>query len=168
MLVAFIIILICCSELNYSVALSVNMGICPYRYGALMISNIVNIALLISCIRYLGWIFGIVTFLCSYFSLIHLALGWILLIPTMFYKNGYQVLKKAKIEVNLLTPSLILSIGFCVLSFFVVPFEALLTYFVNSKISLMIIAVIFIMGFVARSIVAKVLMENEAKNNLGF
>lgn len=168
MLVSFIIVLICCSELNYSVALSVNMGICPYRYGALMISNIVNIALLISCIRYLGWIFGIITFLCSYFSLIHLALGWILLIPTMFYKNGYQVLRKAKIEVNLLTLSLILSIGFCVLSFFVVPFEALFTYLVNNKVVLIIIAAISVVGFIARSIVAKVVIKSEAENDFDF
>ncbi len=155
MVVAFVVILIVCSELNYSVAANTNIGINPYPAGSSMLSVLNNLVLLITCVRYLGWIWGIIVFLCSFFSIVHLTIGWVLSVHTLFFKHDWQVLNNARIEA-ILVPYLLLTLTvFCVASFIVTPFRSLSEYLSGHIDVLVIAATVLVISSIVRVIIAK-------------
>jgi hypothetical protein len=155
MIVAFVTILIICSELNYSLAANTNIGINPYPAGSSMLTVFNNLVLFITCVRYLGWIWGIIVFLCSFFSIVHLTIGWILSVRTLFFKHDWQVLKKARLEAILAPYLLLILIAFCVVSFFATPFRSLSLYLRNHIDILVIAVIVLIVSAVVRVVIAK-------------
>lgn len=136
MQIFFIILFISVNELLYQVASQQRMGLNPYPFGSTILCYITHLILLITCIWYFGWLWGIFIFICSFFSLLHSIVGWILVIPTLFNKEYSQLINTVKFEIALLTPSLIISLIFCIVSFFTTEFMSL-TYFFEDNLEIL-------------------------------
>ena len=155
MIVAFLAIFIIVSQLLHSVAAHQKLGLVPYPFGATFLCYITHIVLLVTSIWYCGWVFGIMLFLCEFFSLVHSSIGWILTIPTLFFKDYKNVLKFVRFETSMLTPALIVSIVFCIVSFIVTPFSSLYHYMSINKGTLMVILSVALLCFFARAFVKR-------------
>lgn len=156
--ILFIIIYILFSEVTYNVALHQSMGLVKYSSigGLCWIGRII---LIIPCIYYCGWLFGILLFLFMLFGFLHMTIGWILSIPSMFVKNDNQIMKIVNLECSLVIPLDIGLLIFTIISFFTATYKSTFNLFTTYK-SIVILIVVLIIGFIVRSIVYK-LMPNE-------
>lgn len=151
----FVIIFILSSHLIHTVAVNQRCGYNPYPFGITTICILHHPLLLIISIYYLGWICGIVLFLCHLFGLLHATISWVLNIPTLIIKNDNKYLQTMELNVALLTPSLIIVLIFTVVSFFVAEFKSLLTFFQKHTFFLIGAIVVVTILSIVRIIVAK-------------
>lgn len=153
--IAFVIIFILASHLIYSVASDQRTGFNPYPFGTTILCLLLHPLLLTLSIWYLGWIWGIVIFLCHLFGLIHATVSWILELPTLLAKTERQVFGFMKLKIGLLTPMLIVTLVFTILSFFMSHFKSLF-YLLGENIAYIItIAVVAVVGGIVRAFVSK-------------
>lgn len=122
--IAFLIILVLVSQLLHMLAVHQSMGVLPHPMGVSLLSLISQAVLLVMCIWYLGWLWGILIFVGQIFSLIHSTVGWVLTIQSLYYQRPEQFYNLVKWEENLMTPALILPLIFCVISFWVTEFKS--------------------------------------------
>ena len=160
MQIVFIILLISINELLYQVASNQRLGLNPYPLGSTIMCYITHFILLIMCIWYLGWLAGIIVFLLSFFSLLHSIFGWILVIPTLFYSTESQIYKSVYRQVSLLTPALLSSLIFCILSFIFTEYMSLTIFFKDNSNIILVLGIISIILFIIRIIVVKRLTKD--------
>lgn len=160
MQIAFIILFICVNELLYQVASNQRLGLNPYPMGSTIMCYITHFILLITCIWYWGWLVGIIIFLLSFFSVIHGAFGWLLSIPALFYTNESQMYKSAHRQISWLTPALLLSLVFCVLSFIYTEYMSLTEILKENSTLIIILIVIAVVLYLIRLLVVSKLTKD--------
>lgn len=160
MSIAFSILFVIASELTVQVATDQQLRKIPYPFGATILCYAIHLILLITSIWYCGWLFGILLFLSEFFTIIHLMIGWILAIPKLFIKHEKQALNWAQWEVAFLTPILIIILGFCTTSFFVVPYGSLYAEAITHPYTLIILGTVFAICGLARILISKKLHNN--------
>ncbi|MBQ5642298.1 MAG: hypothetical protein IIV13_00880 [Bacteroidaceae bacterium] len=153
MKILFIVIFILSAQLVHAVATDQRAGYNPYPFGTTIICMMMHPLLLISGIYYLGWIWGIVLFLCHLFGIVHGTVSWLLAIPSLLVTNMDQVLFLMKNRLRLLGPCLIINLAFTIISFFFADFKCLLNYLMRNTNILIISAVVVIILSIARIIV---------------
>lgn len=156
MKVLFITIFIFASQLIRSVALDQQNGFNPYPFGTTIFCLAFHPLLLTSCIWYLGWIWGILIFICHLFGILHMTFTWLLELPIILtVKTDRQLLKVMKLKIGLLWPTLIITLVFMIFSFFLSEFKSLLYLFTNRPIFLIISVAIILISSIVRIIVAQ-------------
>lgn len=156
----FVVIFILSSHLIHTVAVDQRTGYNPYPFGTTTLCILQHPMLLTMSIFYLGWIWGIMFFLCHLFGIIHMTISWIFSIPRLIINDYNKLLRIMKSNVALLTPMLIIVLIFTILSFFTAEFKSLLTFFQNHNSVLIGAIVVVIILSIVRIIVAKKL-KNE-------
>jgi len=159
MQILFIIIFIIINELLYQVASNQRMGLNPYPFGSTILCYITHFILLVTNIWYLGWIAGIIVFLLSFFSMLHSTIGWVFSIPTLFYTDESQFFRLVRRQVSLLTPTLLISLIFCIISFINTEFMSLM-YFFEDNLNLI---PIFIIGCIVLNIIRILIVKSITK-----
>ncbi len=170
MLVLFVIIYILSAQLIYNANNNQNLGICPYPLGLNIICVFYHLILLVISIYYMGWVCGIILFLCHFFAIIHMTIGWTLNIPVLIllHKNRtinspYLTAKMFRlIEMNyiLLSPMLILTFIFTFVSFFVADFKSMFVFLQNNTSVLTYAGIVVVVLSIARIIVTKKVSSN--------
>ncbi len=153
--IAFVILFIVVAQLLHQIAVDQSMGLNPYPFGTTIFCYITHLILLITCIRYLGWLFGILLFIGEFFSLIHASIGWILEIPFLFIKKAEIVIKLVKFRIAILPVALIATLTFCILSFFMSTYASLYKYLWDNVTIVFVSEVVLIIGSIIRIFVAK-------------
>ncbi|MBQ9929636.1 MAG: hypothetical protein IJO72_02515 [Oscillospiraceae bacterium] len=157
----FLIFFILSSQLIHSVASDQQTGFNPYPFGATIFCLLQHPLLLIMSIFYLGWLWGIVLFLCHLFGIVHMTISWVLDIPTLLAKDFDKLIKFMKFKIALLAPMLIVILVFTVVSFFVSDFMALLVLLQNNPTEIIGAAAVIILLSISRLIVAKKVNDAE-------
>lgn len=149
MVVAFLIIFLYASSLLYSIALNQQIGYNPYPFGTAIFSIIFQGLLIVLSIWYCGWLFGILVFLFHLLGLFRLTITWVFDIPNVLAKTDAQLLKSMKLQFALLTPMLLITAIFTIMSFFLSEFGALkeivrqdITYIIVIAIAMTILAIL--------------------------
>lgn len=153
--VIFLFIFILSSHLIHVVAVDQRSGYNPYPFGTTFFCIIQHPLLLIMSIYYLGWVWGIVLFLCHLFGIIHMTVSWILSIPRLITNDYIKHLQIMKRNVALLTPMFVVVLIFAIVSFFVAEYKCLLTYLQNHTTILVYAIVVILVLSIARVVVAK-------------
>lgn len=161
MLILFLILFILSAQLIHSVATDQKIGYNPYPFGTTIICLLVHLVLLILSIYYLGWLWGIVLFLCHLFGIVHATVSWVLGIPQLVANSMDRIMSIMKARLRLLGPILALDIIFAVVSFFVSDFKSLLIYVKSNTVCLIVAAVIVAVLFIARLIVSHCMPDDE-------
>ncbi len=155
MQILFIIIFVISSQLIHSVAVDQQTGYNPYPFGTTLFCLLQHPILLVASIFYLGWLWGVVFFLCHLFGIIHITVSWIFDIPTLLAKDVNELVRFMKLKISLLAPMLIIVLVFTIISLFIGEFKSLLITLQNNP-PLIIIAVIVIgLLSISRLIVVK-------------
>lgn len=160
MSIAFLILFVITSELTVQVATAQQQRIIPYPFGATILCYAIHLILLITSIWYCGWLLGILLFLSEFFTIIHLMIGWVLAIPKLFIKYEKQALNWARWEVAFLTPALIIILGFCATSFFIVPYGSLYDEAFAQPYTLIVLGTVFAICGIARALIFKKIQTN--------
>lgn len=155
MIIAYLILYIIVNELIYSRYVFRDMGIEPFPYAASVFCTVSNLFLLVINIWYGGLILGIILFSFQMSGLLHATIGWILLMPISINSNSKLVLKFAKSEIWYLPLVMIITVIFCIVSFFTTEFSSLYDYIKQNTIILIPIAIILILLFIIRYFVNK-------------
>lgn len=143
----FLILYIISSSMGYSIASDQQLGFNPYPFGTTILCFMLHIPILVSSIFYLGWVCGIVCFLLHLFGITYGTIGWMFNIPTLVAKNEQQLFRFLNLKLKLLSPTLVASIIFTVVSFFVSDFKSLLGLFQkNSTFTVMFIIIVVILS----------------------
>jgi len=161
--IIFIILLISFNELLYQLASHMadfEMQFLPSRNRLKLIMLCSHLSLLILCIWYLGWVYGIVVFLASFFSLLHSLFGWILNIPSLFYKSEKQITNTLQYQIWAIYPVFLLSVVFCIVSFFTTEFMSLTYFFEDNLEILPALVVIALILLIIRIAVVKKLSQD--------
>ena len=153
------IIFIVVSELLYMVASHQQLGLIPYPIGATIFCYLTHLILLVTCIWYCGWIAGIILFLCDFLGVVHATIGWIFMVPTLFYDEDAQFYKLGRREVALLTPALLVTVIFCITSFFVVDHSCLLKVILDDPYIIIVPLIIILICSIIRIYVFKKVTE---------
>ena len=161
MAIVFLILYILSSSMVYSIASDQRMGFNPYPFGATIFCMLLHIPILVSCIFYLGWLWGIICFLIHLLGLVHATVGWIFSIPVLVASDEDQLLRFLKFKLSLLAPTLLINTIFAVISFFVADFQALLNLF-NSNSTFVIMFVIIVAVLSLLRIVVSKLVSNDS------
>jgi hypothetical protein len=151
MIIAYLVILIIGSELQYSISVLSSMKLMPYQFGINFFSIVFYIFALASSIWYCGWIVGIIIFLLCLFGIIHGTLSWILSVPFL----NVNVQKEATFLARIWGAFPIAAIIFQIVSFFITSFQSITSTSFWSFQSLIIVLIIMIVGFVIRFFYAK-------------
>lgn len=157
----FLIFFILSSQLIHSVASDQQTGFNPYPFGATIFCLLQHPFLLIMSIFYLGWLWGIVLFLCHLFGIVHMTVSWIFDIPTLLAKDFDKLMRFMKLKIALLAPMLIAILVFTVVSFFVSNFKSLLFVLQNNTSIAIGTVIVIIVLSISRLIVAKKVNETE-------
>ena len=123
MKILFIVIFVLLSQLIHSVAVDQENGYNPYKFGATTFCILQHPLLLITSIFYLGWLWGIILFLCHLFGVLNMTVSWVLDIPLLLLKNSDKFESFLKIKVTLLPFMFIILLIFTIASFFFVKFR---------------------------------------------
>lgn len=164
MLILFVIIYILASHSVYSIATDKNTGYNPYPCGTAFFSILLHVIVLVMCIYYMGWGFGILLFLCHFFSLVHATVSWVFNIPGLILlaKNDYNKLyKQMELNLALFTPIFFITLIFTVVSFFVTDFRSMLVFLQNNNSVLLVSGIIVAILSIARIIVAKKIIKKQ-------
>ena len=124
MIVIYVLMLILVSELLHMIAVHQQFGVNPHPLGTTICCYIAHFILLILNVWYCGWLVGIIVSACEFFSIIHMTVGWIITIPTLFVSNPEKQLKIILGELKALPYSMIALFIFLVVSLFLVPYAA--------------------------------------------
>lgn len=151
----YIIIFILSSHLIHMVAVDQQSVYNPYPFGTTFFCIIQHPLLLIMSIYYLGWLWGIVLFLCHIFGIIHATVSWVLSIPRLITNDHNKLLRIMKRNIAMLIPMFIIVLVFTIVSFFVADYECLLTYLYNHTSVLICTIVIIVVLSITRIILAK-------------
>jgi len=153
--ILFIIVFVLASQLVHSVAVDQQTGYNPYPFGTTIFCLFLHPLLLTLCVWYLGWLWGILIFLCHLFGIIHMTVSWIFDIPTLLAKNTKQLINFMKLKIAILTPMVVVTLFFTILSFLVTDYKSLF-YLLSQNISYIVIAGIVVTVFsIIRLFVAK-------------
>lgn len=151
----FVIIFILASHLIHTVAVDQRIGYNPYPFGTTILCVLQHPLLLTMSILYLGWIWGIILFLCHLFGIIHATISWIFSIPRLVTNDENRILQIMKRNISLLTPMLIIVLIFTIVSFFTAEFRCLLIYLQNHTTTLVCAIIVIVVLSIARIVVAK-------------
>ena len=157
----FLIFFVLSSQLIHSVAMDQQTGFNPYPFGTTIFCLLQHPLLLIMSIFYLGWLWGIVLFLCHLFGIVHMTISWIFDMPTLLAKDFDKLMKFMKFKIGMLAPMLIAILAFTIISFFVCDFKALLVLLQNNPPIVISAAVVIILLSISRLIVAKNVNDEE-------
>ena len=157
----FVILFVLSSQLIHSVASDQQTGFNPYPFGTTIFCLLQHPFLLIMSIFYLGWLWGIVLFLCHLFGIVHMTVSWVLDIPTLLAKDFEKLMRFMKLKIALLAPMLIAILVFTVVSFFVSNFKSLLVVLQNNTAIAIGTVIVIIVLSISRLIVAKKVNEME-------
>lgn len=161
MLLLFVVIFILSSQLIHAVAVDQRSGFNPFPFGTSILCILQHPLLLVMSIFYLGWVWGPVLFLCHLFGILHMTVSWVLDIPTLLAKDYRQLQRLIKTKIALLTPMLIIVLGFTVTSFFVADFKSLFAFLANNT-SVLIGAICIAAALsIARLIVVKRVSDSQ-------
>lgn len=151
MIVLFILLFIIASELTYSVATQPLLGYNPYPFGTPIICVIIHVLILVNCIFYLGWLIGIILFICHMITIPHMTIGWVFALPSLFFTSEKQYFKYFNLQLSSLIPLLIVLIAFFVISIFVSEYSCLYDSLESPVLTLIIIVVaLTIMSFIRK------------------
>ena len=151
MKVLFVILFLVSTELLQTVAVH-QQEYNPYPFGTTIFCIIQHPLLLISCIYYLGWLWGILLFLAHLFNIVHATVSWVLGIPFIFVKSD-NILLLYRTEINMLFPLLLANLAFTIISFFVADFKSLYYYLESNTVAICVISVIAIVLGILRAII---------------
>lgn len=151
----FLIFFILSSQLIHSVATDQQTGFNPYPFGTTIFCLLQHPFLLVISIFYLGWLWGIVLFLCHLFGIVHMTISWVLDMPALFAKDFDKLLKFMKFKIAMLAPMLIVILVFTVVSFFTSDFKALLVFLQNNPTVVIGAAAVITLLSISRLIVAR-------------
>ncbi|MBO5213982.1 MAG: hypothetical protein J6B86_04365 [Clostridia bacterium] len=160
MLIAFLIIFFVINELVISTATHQQLGFNPYPFGTTILCMIIHAIMLVVCIWYCGWIFGILLFLFHLFAFPHSTIGWILNSPSLFY-SPEKMLGLCKREIALLPVAIITLLAFTIISFFATPYKALYEFAKTTPLFLIIAGAVLVLGFIIRSIISYKISADE-------
>ncbi len=155
MQILFVVFFVLSSQLIHSVAVDQHNGYNPYPFGSTILCLLQHPILLTMSIFYLGWLWGIVLFLCHLFGIIHITVSWIFNIPMLLAKDLNKLVGFMKLEIALLTPMLIIILVFTIVSFFVVEFKSLLMILQNNTSLVIGAIVVIVLLSLSRLVVAK-------------
>lgn len=141
--IIFIVLFVVSSHLIHSIAVDQQQGFNPYQFGVTVFCILLHPLLLISSIFYLGWVWGIVLFLCHFFGILHGTVSWVLDIPVLLTTSYQQIDTLVKLKINLLIPVILANLIFTITSFFVSDFKSFIT-FLNGNTSAIIVSVIIV------------------------
>ncbi len=159
MSIIFIVILILSSHLIHMVTVDQSNGYNPYPFGTTFFCIIQHPLLLTMSIYYLGWIWGIILFLCHLFGIIHMTISWILGLERIFSDDYDKHLRIMKRNIALLMPMFIIVLIFTIVSFFTAEYKSLLIYLQNHSFILIPTIIIVMILSITRIIVAKTLTK---------
>lgn len=146
MIILFVILFLISSELIQSTAVARQEGFNPYPFATPILCILIHLLLLISCIFYLGWLFGILLFLAHFFNIVHATVSWIFGIPALFIR-GSQLLRYILFQHSMLFNLAILNFAFTIASFFVSDFKSFLNYFkCSSGLAIPLVAAILVLS----------------------
>lgn len=157
----FLFFFILSSQLIQSVARDQQAGFNPYPFGTTIFCLLQHPVLLVMSIFYLGYLWGIVLFLCHLFGIVHMTISWVLDIPTLLAKDYDKLMKIMKFKIALLAPMLIVIFVFTVVSFFAGDFKALLVLLQTNPVIVIVAAAVIILLSISRLIVAKKVNDAE-------
>lgn len=159
MLILFVIIYILSAQLIYNCNNNLNTGVFPYSKLSLdIICIFYHIILLVMSIYYMGWLWGIILFLCHFFAVIHMTIGWTLNIPVLILNHRNNVLDSLhliKLNYIFISPMLIISLIFTVVSFFVADFKSMFDYLSNNTNILIPVGIVAVLLGLIRIIISK-------------
>lgn len=151
MKVLFVILFLVSTELIQSVAVH-QKEYNPYPFGTTIFCIIQHPLLLISCIYYLGWLWGILLFLAHLFNIVHATVSWILGMPFVFIKSE-NTLSLLRLEISMLCPLFLANLVFTIVSFFVADFKSLYYYLDSNTVAVCVIVVVAIVLGILRAII---------------
>ena len=154
MQIFFIVFFILSSQLIHSVAQDQKLGYNPYPFGTTIFCLLQHPILLAMSVYYLGWLWGIVLFLCHLFGIIHMTISWVLDTPVFFIKNEGAMFKYMKFKISLLPVILVTILIFSIISFFATNFKSLLFMLQNNTTYIIVAVLTTIVLSVLRLIVA--------------
>lgn len=160
--ILFLILFVCNSQLVHMVAVHQQLGISPYKFGGTKLCLVIHQLLLVTCIQYCGWLYGIILFLLHYFGLIHATIGWILDIRSLFFNDVDQIYKHTRFCVAMLTPAIIVEFIFCVLSFFLSQYKSLFYVFRDNVPALIAILALSVLCSIFRRLIFKSLEDEDS------
>ena len=159
MKILFIVIFVLSSQLIHSVAVDQENGYNPYKFGATTFCILQHPLLLITSIFYLGWLWGIILFLCHLFGVLNMTVSWVLDIPLLLLKISDKFESFLKIKVTLLPFMFIILLIFTIASFFLSSFESLLVVLQNETAILVGILIGIAILSIARLVLVKTVIE---------
>jgi hypothetical protein len=153
MIVAFVVLFLISSQLVHSVANDQQLGFKPYYFGVMLCSILLNIVLLVSCIWYFGFLFGILIFILHIFGIVHASVSWVLSIPFLFYRSLQKIERHMYRKVAWYPFVLVSNLAFLIVSFFLTEFKSLHTLIYTNYYVTISFLIIPIVGFILRIIV---------------
>ena len=157
MIIAFLILFFVTNELVCVTSMyNRQMGINPWPFASSLNRTVLYIISAICCVWYLGWLWGTITFVAYLFAIPHFALGWVLSLPPAFIKDPQKQENYCVGIISFLLPVSIGMIVFCIVSFFVVPFEGLKEAILENKSPFLCLAEVAAIGCVVCFFVAKI------------
>ncbi|MBR5286170.1 MAG: hypothetical protein IKU30_04665 [Clostridia bacterium] len=154
MQIFFIVVFVLSSQLVHSVASDQKLGYNPYPFGTTIFCLLQHPILLTMSVYYLGWLWGIVLFLCHLFGIIHMTISWVLDMPVFFIKTEGAMFKYMKLKISFLPVILVTILVFTIVSFFATNFKSLLFLLQNNTTYIIVAVLITIILSVVRLIVA--------------
>ena len=158
MSVAFIILFCIASQLIHSIASDQQNGYNPYPFGSTFFCLITHPILLVSCVWYLGWIVGIIAFLCHFFGILHMAFSWILDFPIFFMNKPSQIVQYMRLKIGLLPIVSFALLVFTIASFFTTTFKTLYYTLLGHTTYIIIVIITVAVCSVLRIVVLKSLL----------
>lgn len=155
--ILFVIVLVYASHLVRAVAVDQQTGYNPNPFGTTIFCLFLHLLLLTLCIWYLGWIWGILIFMCHLFGIIHMTISWIFDVPGLLAKNTKQLIGFMKLKVAILTPMVIVTLFFAILSFFVVDHKSLFYLLSENTFYIVVAGIVAVVFGIIRLFAAKAL-----------
>ena len=162
MIIAFIALFLLSSQLVHSVSADQRLGFKPFYFGVMLCSVLLNIVLLVSCIWYFGFLFGILIFILHIFGIVHATISWIFSIPFLLFPSLISIERHIYRKVIWYPYILTANLAFMIASFFLVEFKSLhRLIYSNPRVALAFL-IVPIAGFILRTIVILII---KIKNN---
>ena len=152
--IIFIALFIISSQLIHSVAVDQQQGFNPYPFGTTICCLMIHPFLLVTSIFYMGWLWGIILFLCHLFGILHGTVSWVLDIPELLTTDEQKFFEILKLKISLLGPVIIANIIFTIATFFVSDFKSVIDFLDGNTNAIIVTAIIIAVLSVLRLIVS--------------